>query len=294
MRHSVTAYTGCKNEEAEGILPVTKPGPFTTDGERSPDAMQRGPPSTQRPEACRHDLRAGFAGHPLRQCVRRAAELLLQVGLEDLVTSVLGRGHSERAAGEVTGARNGYSHHTLKTEAGVLHRRPPTVRDTGTPVSMAWPDELQRRTPALGALSCRGSVRGLATRDGAGRSAAVCDGRVSKRSASRATQALQAACDAGRTRDLGGLKVLYLLLDGQCQAVRAASEEQEGILAATARCEDGTVILLHLGLGPWERPDAWVAVLPDLTVRTLTAPLLGIPDGNPGRTRAVTHSSTAG
>ena len=42
--------------------------------------MQRIPPSTQMQEALRQDLAVGFAGHPLRQFVRRAAELLLQVG----------------------------------------------------------------------------------------------------------------------------------------------------------------------------------------------------------------------
>jgi hypothetical protein len=47
------------------------------DGERSPYAMKRIPPSTQMQEALRQDLSAGFAGHPLRQFVRRAAELLL-------------------------------------------------------------------------------------------------------------------------------------------------------------------------------------------------------------------------
>lgn len=249
--------------------------------------MKRVPPSTQMQEALRQDLTAGFAGHPLRQFVRRAAELLLQVGLEDAVTSVLGRGHYERADGEVTGYRNGYSHHTLKTEAGALHLRPPKVRDTGTPVSITLPDELQRMTPELGALIRRGYVRGLSTRDVAGLYAEVFGGSVSKSSVSRATQALQAEFDAWRTRDLGELQILYLFLDGQFQAVRAESTEQEGILAAYALCEDGTVVLLHLGLGPRESTDAWVVFLHDLTARNLNPPLLVITDGNPGLTRAV-------
>jgi transposase-like protein len=249
--------------------------------------MKRVPPSTQMQEALRHDLSAGFAGHPMRQFVRRAAELLLQVGLEDAVTNILGRGHYERADGEVTGYRNGYSHHTLKSEAGALHLRPPKVRDTVTPVSITLPDELQRMTPELGALIRRGYVRGLSTRDVEGLYAEVFGGSVSKSTASRATQALQAEFDAWRTRDLGELNILYLFLDGQFQAVRAASTEKEGILAAYALCEDGTVVLLHLGLGPRESTDAWVAFLHDLTARNLNPPLLVITDGNPGLTRAV-------
>src|SRR3974377_776248 len=103
-------------------------------GERSPYAMKRIPPSTQMQEALRHELTAGFAGHPLRQFVRRAAELLLQVGLEEVVTTLPGRGHDDGADGERTGYRNGYGHHTLKTEAGALHLRPPKVRDMLRPV----------------------------------------------------------------------------------------------------------------------------------------------------------------
>jgi transposase-like protein len=238
-------------------------------------------------EALPADLAAGFTGHPLRQFVRRAAKLLLQVGLEDVVTSVLGRGHYERAEGPSAGYRNGYSHHRLKTEAGVLHLRPPKVRDTVTPVSITLPDDLRRMTPELGTLIRCGYVRGLSTRDVAGLYAEVFGGRVSKSSASRATQALQAEFDAWRTRDLGDLKILYLFLDGQFHAARAESEEKEGILAAYALCEDGKVVLLHLGLGPRESTDAWVAFLHDLTARNLGSPLLVIGDGNPGLWRAV-------
>jgi putative transposase len=249
--------------------------------------MKRIPPSTQMQEALRTDLTAGFAGHPLRQFVRRAAELLLQVGLEDVVTTILGRGHYERAEGELSGYRNGYGQHRLKTEAGALHLRPPKVRDTLTPVSITLPDELRRMTPELGTLIRRGYVRGLSTRDVAGLYAEVFGGSVSRSTVSRATQTLQAEFDAWRTRDLSALKVLYLFLDGQYQAARGESSEQEGILGAYALCEDGTVVLLHLGLGPRESTDAWVAFLHDLTARNLSTPLLVITDGNPGLGRAV-------
>ncbi|HQH54344.1 MAG TPA: transposase [Candidatus Hydrogenedentes bacterium] len=234
--------------------------------------------------ARRHDLTAGFAGHPLRPCVRRAAALRLQTGLEDAVTRILGRGHSERADGAVPGDRNGDSHPTLKTEAGVLHLRPPTVRDTAMPVSIALPDERQRMTPELGALIRRDYVCGLSTRDGA----EVFGGRGSKSTASRTTPALQAEGDAWRTRDLGDRTILSLFRDGPFQAARAASSEQEGILGAYALGEDGKVVRLHLGLGPRERTDAWGAVRHDLSARHLTTPLLVITDGNPGLVRAVT------
>ena len=183
--------------------------------------MQRGPPSLQRPDACRHDPTAGFAGHPIRPRARRAAARPLQVGLEDVATSVLGRGHSEPADGPVLGYRNGHGHHGLKTEAGVLHLRPPKVRDTVMPVSMALPDALPRRTPEFGARICRGSIRGLSTRDVEGLYAEVFGGRISKSAASHATQTLQTEFDAWRTRDLAELQILSRVLEGQFQAARA-------------------------------------------------------------------------
>ena len=249
--------------------------------------MTRVPPSIQMQQALTQDLQAGFAGHPLRQFVRRAAEYLLQVGVEDVVTAVLGRGHYERAEGPGTGYRNGYGHHAVKTEAGPLHLRPPKVRQTATPVSLALPDTLTGRTPELGSLIRRAYVRGLSVRDIEGLYAEVFGGTVSKSAASRVTATLQAEFDTWRTRDLSDLKVLYLFLDGQFHAARSETTEKEGLLAAYALCEDGRMVLLHLGLGPRESTDAWVACLHDLTARGLTPPLLVIVDGNPGLRKAV-------
>ena len=165
--------------------------------------------------------------------------------------------------------------------------RPPKVRDTVTPVSVTLPDDPRGMTPELGALICRGYVRGLSTRDVAGVYAEAFGAIVSKSTASRDAQALQAEFDTWCTRDLSEYKVPYLFLDSQFHAACSGSDAQEGILAAYALCEDGKVVLLHLGLGPRESTDAWVAFLHDLTARNLSTPLLVITDGNPGLTRAV-------
>jgi transposase-like protein len=157
--------------------------------------MQRVPPSVQRQQALTQDLQAVFAGHPLRQFLRRAAEALLQVGVEEVVTAVLGRDHYERAAGPVTGYRNGYGHHSVKTEAGPLHLRPPKVRQTAMPVSLALPATLTGMPPELGSLIRRAYVRGLSLRDIEGRDAEGFGGTVSKSAASRVTAPLQAKFD---------------------------------------------------------------------------------------------------
>jgi len=249
--------------------------------------MKRIPPSTQMREALSHDLHAGFAGHPVKQFVRRAAEYLLQWGLEECLTEFLGREAYERAAGVPTGYRNGYGQRTVKTEAGPLALRPPKVRGTTTPFAVELPANLRTITPELEHLATRAYVRGLSVRDVAGLYAEVFGGALSKSAVSRVTAQLQAEFDTWRTRDLSELPVLYLFLDGQFHAARSESTGKEGILAAYALCEDGRMVLLHLGLGPRESTDAWVAFLHDLTARGVTAPLLVVLDGNPGLVKAV-------
>jgi len=249
--------------------------------------MKRIPPSVQMREALSTDLQAGFAGHPLRQFVRRAAEFILQVGLEEQVEAFLGRGHYERRETAPPGYRNGYGDRTVKSEAGPLQFRPPKVRDTAMPFTLQLPEDLRGMTPELASLARRAYVRGLSVRDVEGLYAEVFGGSFSKSAASRATATLQAEFDTWRARDLSELKVLYLFLDGQFHAVRQGTREKEGILAAYALLEDGRMVLLHLGLGPRESTDAWVACLHDLTARGLGTPLLIILDGNPGLAKAV-------
>ncbi len=249
--------------------------------------MKRIPPSVQMQQALTQTLQAGFAGHPLRQFVARAAELMLQVGLEAQVEAFFGRGHYARGSRLQPGWRNGYDTHTLTTEAGPLGLRPPKVRGTVRPFRAVLPAALAQGTPELRALVTRAYVRGLSVRDIAGLYAEVFGGAYSKSAARRATATLQAEFDTWRTRDLSELKVCYLFLDGQFHAVRSGTSEKEGILAAYALLEDGRAVLLHLALGPRESTDAWVAFLHDLTARGLGEPLLIIVDGSPGLAKAV-------
>lgn len=255
--------------------------------------MKRIPPSTPMREALMSQFEArpsgGPAGpaQPLRAFVARAAELILQVGIEEQLTAFLGRAPYERDGGARPGYRNGYGHHTLKTEAGPLALRPPKVRGTAGPFAVQLPAGLATSSPELRALVTRAYVRGLSDRDVEGLYAEVFGGSLSKSTVSRATQSLQADFDAWRKRDLSDLKVVYLFLDGQYHAVRPGSREKEGLLAAYALCEDGRMVLLHLGLGPRERTETWVAFLHELTARGLGPPLLCISDGNPGLRQAL-------
>lgn len=252
--------------------------------------MQRIPPSTQMREALMAQLATrGAKAHPLRQFVARAAELMLQVGLEEQVEAFLGRGYYERGGGARPGYRNGYGEHTLKTEGGALALRPPKVRGTQEPFAVQLPAGVTATTPELRALVTRAYVRGLSDRDVEGLYAEVFGGALSRSVVSRATKTLQGDFDAWRHRDLSDLAVVYLFLDGQFHAVRPGTREKEGILAAYALLEDGRMVLLHLGLGPRERTETWVAFLHEMTARGLGPPILVIADGQPGLRKAVTQ-----
>ena len=161
------------------------------------------------------------------------------------------------------------------------------MRHTPAPFPGQLPAGWAQTTPELRALVTRAYVRGLSARDIEGLYTEVFGGRFSRSAASRAAKSLQADFDAWRQRDLSDLQVVYLFLDGQFHAARSGTREKEGILAAYAILEDGRAVLLHLGLGPRESTDAWVAFLHDLTARGLGEPLLLILDGNPGLLRAV-------
>jgi len=82
----------------------------------------------------------------ISQLAARAAELMLQIGLEAQVEAVFGRGHYARGARPQPGWRNGYATRTLTTEAGPLTLRPPKVRATATPFRATLPTALAQGT----------------------------------------------------------------------------------------------------------------------------------------------------
>ena len=92
---------------------------------------------------------------------------------------------------------------------------------------------------------------------------------------------------AWRKRDLSGLKVLYLFLDGYYERVRFGTKQTEGVLVAHAILADGSRELLGIALGPRESTEAWKEMLEDLVARGLREPSLVICDGAPGLIAAV-------
>ena len=126
---------------------------------------------------------AEFAGYPLHHFVARAAELMLQIGLEAQVEAFFWRRHYVHGARLQPGWRNGYNTHTLTTEDAPPTLRPPKIRATVTPFQATLLTALAQGTPELQALVTGAYVRGLSVRDVEGLNAEVFGDRYSKSAA---------------------------------------------------------------------------------------------------------------
>jgi putative transposase len=91
---------------------------------------------------------------------------------------------------------------------------------------------------------------------------------------------------AFRTRDLSGIDVSYLFLDGIYESLRRYGAK-EGILYAWCITSDGRKVLLHLAVGNKESENCWTEFLHDMVGRGLKVPTSVTCDGAPGPINAV-------
>jgi putative transposase len=255
--------------------------------------MKRVPPSVRLKEEIESLLQgtepsASPEDPPMVGFVGRLARYMLQVAIEAEATAFLGRGHYRRGARQRVGWRNGYEPKHVQSEAGMLELAIPQLRDTEEAFRPRAADRLRTRTADLESLVRGMYVRGLSTQDVSALYRDTFGGsRLSKSTVSRVTQHLNQDFETWRRRDLSGLPIVYLFLDGQYHAARQGTDEKEGVLSAYALLEDGRPVLLHLDLGPRESYDAWLSFLQDLAARGLRDPLLVILDGAGGLLKAV-------
>jgi transposase-like protein len=104
----------------------------------------------------------------------------------------------------------------VKTTAGSVVLERPKLRGTTQPFASRLLGKGVSRTNALEALVISGFVRGLSTRDVEAALGEVLgpEAALSKSTVSRICQAIKDEFDAWKTRDLGGIELEYLFLDG--------------------------------------------------------------------------------
>ena len=70
-----------------------------------------------------------------------------------------------------------------------------------------------------------------------------------------------------KERDLSGLKILYLIMDGIRIGVRGGTGKKEAVLVATAFLEDGERVLISVELGNRESHNSWKMFIEDMRRR---------------------------
>ncbi|MBI5198695.1 MAG: IS256 family transposase [Nitrospirae bacterium] len=206
--------------------------------------------------------------------------------IEEELCMLLGRDYYER--NRQAGSRNGSKRRAVNVGVGDIEIAMPQVRGSERPFhSKILPpyirqmDEIKEVVPLL-------YMNGISTRKVKGSIKKLLkDKGFSHQNVLRLTERIVEEFRGWRRRDLSGLKVLYLILDGIWLGVRAGTREKEAVLVARAFLEDGNAELISVSLGNQESYSAWKGFLEDMIKRGLNDPLLIVIDGCPGLIRAV-------
>jgi transposase-like protein len=144
------------------------------------------------------------------------------------------------------------------------------------------------RTNALESLVLSGFVRGLSVRDveAALAEALGPEAALRKSTVNHLCQVTKQEFDAWQRRDLGGIELDYLLVDGAHFRMHPGAPA-EPVLCAWGLTTQGAPVLLGLAPGSDEGHDPWAGFLGELVGRGLRPPLLVISDGAPGLIGAV-------
>jgi putative transposase len=245
---------------------------------------------TERIRAQIDELFAG--GQPLAETLEEAARLsvrlVIQAALEARGKRVPGPGPLPAGSRRGPGYRNGHQPVQVKTTAGPVVLERPKLRGASQPFVSRLLGKGVSRTNALEALVLASFVRGLSVRDvqAALAEALGPEATLSKSTVCRICQVIKEEFDAFTARDLHGVEVDYLFLDGAHFRYHPGAPA-EPILVAWGVTTTGGPVLLGLGPGSDEGTDPWAGFLEDLVARGLGAPLLVITDGAPGLIGAV-------
>lgn len=226
----------------------------------------------------------GFSS--LAEAIRIGARMMLQSAVEEEVTAFLGRDYYEKGVG--IGMRNGYKPKSVKIGLSDVTIKMPQVRGTDKPfhskILPPYVKQAEEITEVIPLLY----MNGISTRK-VKRAIGNLLGKkgLSHQNVIRVTNKVVGEFNSWKKRDLSGLKVVYLILDGTRLGVRANTKEKEAVLVAWAFLEDGSRELLSISLGNQESYSAWKGFLEDMQKRGLRDPLLIVIDGCPGLTRAV-------
>jgi putative transposase len=232
----------------------------------------------------------------VEQVARLSVRLTFQSVIEEIICEELGRDrYQRRTADSSDGFRNGWQQpRTLKTSLGPVQLRRPKLRHAHAALCDQLFGQGVTRTNALETLVISCWVRGLSDRDVEAMLAEVFgeQAAVSRSTVSRICQRLRTEFDTWKRRDLTGVRIDYLYLDGSFFKMHPKAKA-EPVLVAWGIDVDGKPVFCGLAPGAAESTDAWRWLLEDLKDRGLGAPLLVISDGGKGLCAAIECSFAA-
>jgi putative transposase len=232
----------------------------------------------------------------VEQVARLSVRLTFQSVIEEIICEELGRGRYERRSQDLPeGYRNGWQQpRTLKTSLGPVELQRPKLRHAHAALCDQLFGQGVTRTNALETLVISCWVRGLSDRDVEAMLTEVFgeQAAVSRTTVSRICQRLRTEFDAWKRRDLTGVRIDYLYLDGSFFKMHPKARA-EPVLVAWGIDVDGKPVFCGLAPGAAESTDAWRGLLEDLKDRGLGAPLLVISDGGKGLCAAIECSFAA-
>ena len=245
---------------------------------------KRVPASVQTDQSIRQLLASGSTGDVRSELIRLGVRRIIEETLEREVGDFLGRGFYQRegSGGEVRGYRNGYRTGHLDSAEGEIGFAVPQVSDTEEPFESKVRAHVRGRSEQLEHLATEMFARGLSTRD---IEAAFTDDEgnklLSKSAVSDITEVLWQQYEAFATRDLSGIELAYLFLDGVAERLNP-SERRQAVLCAWGIDVEGNKHLLHLSPGTKEDAASCKAFIQDMKRRGLCDPLLVTTDGRRG------------
>lgn len=187
----------------------------------------------------------GDLAEVLEQVTSLSVRLMLQAAVEAEVTEFLGRDRYARGERDREGYRNGYSEVTIKSTAGPIVLERPKLRGTDEAFASRLLGVAVSRTNALEALVISSFVRGLSVRDVEAtlEEALGPEAEISRSTVSRICHQIKTEFDRWRERDLSGIELDVLYLDGSHFRYHAGAKA-EPVLCAWGLTSEGKPVLV--------------------------------------------------
>src|SRR5712671_8184986 len=230
----------------------------------------------------------------LEELMRERIRTTIEGIIDEELVAALGAARSQRSGPVRVGYRHGKRSRTLTTSLGPTTIAMPRARLEGEDGRRReWRSAIipryQRRTERVDEAILGVYLSGTNTRRLRGALAPLLRGApLSKDAVSRLVGRLREDFAAWAQRDLGGLKIRYLFLDGWYPRMRIGKKRvRVPVLVTLGVCANGQRVVLDLRLTGVESEQAWLDAVRSLAARNLGAPILAVIDGNPGLAAAL-------